>query len=508
MMWSGGRDTNESGEPVLLLQPVDKYLGNGGNGGDGGKRNPSPSSSHIGGLPRFHDDDPWLSAADYDQLSCARCDGPLHLLLQLHAPLDAVDRTLYVFGCNRVSCHAGSASGDAEGDDADLDRFRACLGRAVGGELRCVRSQRPWEGARSTEDVASPRDAPGDTSKSNKWGLDDGSDWEDDGDNDWGTGDGTSAEDGPDVSMDDLETMLTRCEMSFATKEPKQATTSQTPLISAPTPDAESSTIANPHPQKAHAPPSFRHIDLLMVDEPPASKGDGDSDDEDGSDEGFSNVDSSKVDRLLSRYLETEDDEEILSCLRGGGGASSNDGNRGRDGGGERYERLPPDERAFSAFARRLQRLPGQVARYAYSGVPLWSVPVVPPSDGRQQRPSDKRPQSAKRSHRTYSPPAVPPCACGAHRVFEFQLLPSLLHVLDVDAHASSNVQAEYDDLPDLIAGGGMNWEALAVYSCPASCDKSREEFVMVQRAERAVPPKNTLGSTEHSGRDDMEEDG
>ena len=90
--------------------------------------------------------------------------------------------------------------------------------------------------------------------------------------------------------------------------------------------------------------------------------------------------------------------------------------------------------------------------------------------------------------------PTIPPCSgCGATRIFEFQLVPQLLHVLAVDRVAATrtptsatttttnnnnNWEAAYG------AGGGMNWGNLAVYSCPnAGCVASNQEYVVVQES-------------------------
>jgi hypothetical protein len=112
-----------------------------------------------------------------------------------------------------------------------------------------------------------------------------------------------------------------------------------------------------------------------MFDEPPAPRksrvDDVEDDDNDDVYVDSNNIDSTKVNQMLSRYLEMEDDEEILSALRGDGIINS-PGKGG--GGGERYERLPPEERAFMAFSKRLKRAPKQVVRYAYGGIPLWSM--------------------------------------------------------------------------------------------------------------------------------------
>ena len=54
----------------------------------------------------------------------------------------------------------------------------------------------------------------------------------------------------------------------------------------------------------------------------------------------------------------------------------------------------------------------------------------------------------------------MPKCVCGADRVFEFQFVPSLLHALDVDSHAttsSDSLTGDTDSMMDLMSAGGMN---------------------------------------------------
>eukprot|EP00584_Thalassiosira_punctigera_P016097 CAMPEP_0172567160 /NCGR_PEP_ID=MMETSP1067-20121228/114874_1 /TAXON_ID=265564 ORGANISM="Thalassiosira punctigera, Strain Tpunct2005C2" /NCGR_SAMPLE_ID=MMETSP1067 /ASSEMBLY_ACC=CAM_ASM_000444 /LENGTH=241 /DNA_ID=CAMNT_0013358445 /DNA_START=45 /DNA_END=766 /DNA_ORIENTATION=+ len=237
------------------------------------------------------------------------------------------------------------------GDDAHISRFHSCMGNEIGGELRCIRSQQQWESTKITTEVppSSPanetegsREKPCNCLEGNDWGVDNGSDWGDDGEDDWG-GCGVNSTRDDDISMDDLETMLTHCEMQSASKEPES--TPSMKLQSTPTIkplNRSNSTIGDSLPN--FAPPSFEQHDLEMIDEPPTGSGNDDSDDDDDDDAGCS---ASKVDQMLSRYLEMEDDVEILSALKGGGEISSggNDGGNSA-GGGERYERLPPDERA------------------------------------------------------------------------------------------------------------------------------------------------------------------
>eukprot|EP00775_Hariotina_reticulata_P005221 gene5221-5458_t len=115
-----------------------------------------------------------------------------------------------------------------------------------------------------------------------------------------------------------------------------------------------------------------------------------------------------------------------------------------------------PAQAAFAAFQARCARAPEQVLRYCFQpgADALW--PSL--------------------SH-TPSPADIPPCPhCGTDRVFEFQVMPQLLSLMELDAadpHA-----------PD--------WGTMAVYSCPRSCSAPPveaasghstyvEEFVWVQ---------------------------
>ena len=72
----------------------------------------------------------------------------------------------------------------------------------------------------------------------------------------------------------------------------------------------------------------------------------------------------------------------------------------------------------------------------------------------------------------------IPPCSCGAERQFEYQIMPSLLHVLEVDKHATQN-QDNPSDLDAIMSAdyGGMNWGTIAVYTCPKT-DCCTEDFL------------------------------
>ncbi|KAL3160090.1 hypothetical protein ABBQ32_010870 [Trebouxia sp. C0010 RCD-2024] len=111
------------------------------------------------------------------------------------------------------------------------------------------------------------------------------------------------------------------------------------------------------------------------------------------------------------------------------------------------------DDRHFAHFAAVVAEAPGQCLRYCFDegAEPLW------PS-----------------RHHTPVPQDIPACQyCGSARRFEFQVLPQLLHYMDVDAEDPE----------------GPDWGCIAVYSCPNSCtpigkdDQSSyvEEFAWVQ---------------------------
>ena len=479
-MWSGGQDANEHGEPILLFQPV----------GGIRQRNRSrpnanlPTSHHLGGMPCYHEKDTlFTSIVEVNGGStnprCKICNKQMYLLIQLNAPLDDFDRTLHVFGCNAFSCHSrGLTENEGIGYDKCNNRFHPS------GSLRCFRSQQCWASlkAASSDDPMSKSSEKseaivgvGDT----EWGVDDGTDgWGDDEDNGWGEGKCTARRDN--ISIGDLENLLNSCEMKSAEKVSKPL-----PTISTAAAPVQQPQTAASNDNTSCAVPSFECHDLETVYEPMVNRAGVDEEEDDDDDVEIGNVDKSKVDDLLSRYLDTEDDEEILVALKGGCKSHScGDINIGGSGGGERYERLPPEERALISFTTRLKRAPGQVARYAYGGVPLWSIPIDEPQSN---VPNSKQKTKAG----NYSTlPVVPNCICGAERVFEFQLLPSVLHVLDVDSYATDGPRKKSDDLLDLISAGGMNWGAIAVYSCSQSCDESREEFIIVQEPVSDVPTR------------------
>ena len=86
---------------------------------------------------------------------------------------------------------------------------------------------------------------------------------------------------------------------------------------------------------------------------------------------------------------------------------------------------------------------------------------------------------------------------CGTARVFELQLLPSLLRVLEVDKNADVNNYGS-GEAPGLDAAyqkGGMDWGNIAIYTCPNRSCRSAEEYCVVQDSidERPTGPKRRM---------------
>ena len=181
-----------------------------------------------------------------------------------------------------------------------------------------------------------------------------------------------------------------------------------------------------------------------------------------------------KIRNMLARYMAEEEDEDILAALQGtelGGGGG---------GKGEEDERLSEEDRTLRGFQDRLRRVPRQVLRYALGGMPLWSVP-------------DKNRKTGKQLWN------VPECVCcGERRMFEFQVLPSILATLDVDKLSKSRgkVMNSKQSLDEMMTNG-MNFGSIAVYTCAnAGCRAEwKEAAVVIQKSVDDLPEHNKQAS-------------
>jgi Programmed cell death protein 2, C-terminal putative domain len=92
---------------------------------------------------------------------------------------------------------------------------------------------------------------------------------------------------------------------------------------------------------------------------------------------------------------------------------------------------------------------------------------------------------------------------CHTPLQFEIQLLPSLLHVLDVDKYVDSQNNRENTSLASEYQEGGMNWGNIAIYTCPHGCvnTDTYEEFCVVQDSVDEVPLLPSSSRMIYSGR-------
>jgi hypothetical protein len=173
-------------------------------------------------------------------------------------------------------------------------------------------------------------------------------------------------------------------------------------------------------------------------------------------------ADDDKIRNMLARYMAEEDDEIILAALRGR--------DTGGDIMGEEDERLTEEARLFRGFQDRLHRVPRQVVRYARGGGPLWSIPSV------------------KNDKKLWQ---VPNCSlCGMQCSFEMQLLPSLLHVIQVDQFSQQDAKMRIGDL----LRSGINWGSVAVFTCPNTSCGCSEGRLVVQASVDEDPEQAEIG--------------
>mmetsp|Transcript_41592 Transcript_41592/g.114630 ORF Transcript_41592/g.114630 Transcript_41592/m.114630 type:complete len:333 (-) Transcript_41592:258-1256(-) len=161
--------------------------------------------------------------------------------------------------------------------------------------------------------------------------------------------------------------------------------------------------------------------------------------------------------QLFERYRNSEFAAEDLAAAEvlasAGGGGDAAEG--ARDGAVHSpevdVESCSGDE-WFMKFQRRLERSPAQVVRYSWGASPLWI------SDPPEEVENNAWP---------------PPCGlCGAPRVFEMQLMPTLLYELRRRC-------------PEQVGDADIEWGTVLVYTCAGDCavTEPAREFVVVQPA-------------------------
>jgi pre-rRNA-processing protein TSR4 len=408
-MWNSSDDeVNEYGQAVQLYVPAK---------GPARRTNTDALDSHIGGM-----------AHQRESPVCSVCQDSMRLLVQLRLPNtltsegSKVDRMLFVFACPRASC---------------FEKVQFVEGFASGVEqsvMSCQTVETPVVVVKAPEVPVAPTKS--------SWYTDDGDEDDEDDDNDWG---GTENLAGLEEAMSAMEQNLKDGAL------PKHAKKSDTKTPPTQTAQGDEST------KNANSFPCFVLSNQM---EPPAPNPVMDQDDV-----GMSASDD-KIRNMLARYMATEEDEDILSALKGtavGGGI------------GEEDERLTEKERLLLGFQDRLRRVPRQVVRYAKGGAPLWSIP------------------STKKDEQLWKTPVC--TACSTPCCFEMQILPSLLHVLQVDQFSPAGSDAKEGDvgIGDLLSKG-MNWGSVAVFACPNSSCSSHEGPLVIQASVDENPEEGSAG--------------
>ncbi|XP_027595975.2 programmed cell death protein 2-like isoform X2 [Pipra filicauda] len=149
-------------------------------------------------------------------------------------------------------------------------------------------------------------------------------------------------------------------------------------------------------------------------------------------------LDTDHADELLKEYQQREglDLEQMMSESFAG------------EGGNEKYEKseVKSWDHTFHKFMKRISLCPEQILRYSWGGQPLFIT--CPPANMSQ---------------------GVPACSsCGSSRVFELQLMPALVSLLQSDS------------------GLSVEFGTVIVYTCERSCWPTNhqtplEEFIFVQ---------------------------
>jgi pre-rRNA-processing protein TSR4 len=453
-MWEDGFDISEEGKRVKLYKPAQDGGGGGGGGSSGKKSPPKNVQSYIGGY----------ASGELPAPTCV-CNQPMFLLLELNLEkcqkadgATLVDRKLQVFGCPRAECFGQLKFAE--------DGF------ASGGKgIMACRSTETPSAVKKIAALGSPVKSAWYSNSNGGSGGNGGADAEAD-NNEWGMD-----VDGNDDDDEDLERAVAAMEVNNADPTKPKATK--------PKPKPSNNGI-HPSATTEENGDSFDYYALTAFDEPDAPMQQMEEDDVGVGAGGLSSISDEKVRNMLARYMAEEEDEMILAALKGtpeGAAASGNGGDFW-----EPDERLSLRDRVLLGFQDRINRNPRQVVRYAPGGVPMWSIPTEIPS------PSNN--STSNRKNTTAQPiengRLVPRCpGCGTERIFEVQLLPSVLHVLEVDQYSgessSSDLSKPQSGINALLSTG-MNWGSVAMYTCPACPLGTHEEHLVIQKSVDEMP--------------------
>eukprot|EP00933_Yihiella_yeosuensis_P028964 TRINITY_DN2271_c0_g1_i1.p1 TRINITY_DN2271_c0_g1~~TRINITY_DN2271_c0_g1_i1.p1 ORF type:complete len:450 (-),score=125.93 TRINITY_DN2271_c0_g1_i1:16-1365(-) len=445
-----------SDEDAVLLGYIDGPLAE--------KKQLDIRQSRLGGHPVWSKELPSKS----ESYECKLCKQPMALLAQISAAYgDRPKRLLYVFACSSGSCGCDPQSWKVLRSVGDLSAAEEDVVDYSSGGATSSGAGYPSKSSDKDKDISSLTSQLGSTSLDD-WGVPAassgaGDDWgvSTSADDDWGAGGAFSTD--ADSEIQALLEARNSSESSKKTEKPSQAAKSSKATTSPPEDESHwqgvqsSSSTADPWP-----------CIRLTVDYEPY-------------DEAGTDAAGDHEQELLKRYLESEFAGDQAEQLMATGTlpkemeaeaanlqsemaadktspAEVNYGEEDDDDDDEEENIRASGGAGGTAlgwlrrFQKRLGRSPEQVIRYAWNGAPLWLQ--APPKEILAKK--------------------WPPCcsACGASRIFELQLMPTLL------AQMQKLVKA------DDAAKWNMDWGAVVIYTCSADCQSEdpSEEFLVVQQ--------------------------
>ncbi|KIJ55452.1 hypothetical protein M422DRAFT_152016 [Sphaerobolus stellatus SS14] len=407
---------------------------------DGEIENPvdaaDPSVSRIGGHPAF------LTTLPLDPSSahCKSCSKPMPLLVQMWCPFEgsALDRGLYVWGCERGECQKKEGSIRAwralKYNAKYASKLEKKKAREAEKQARLEAEKKKLEEEKKKQSV-NPFSVSSGAPKQMAFGI---------GSQLFGaTEEPDNESDVPEPPPSDTEAEDEEDEEDESSDETKESIME----------GAEASPEWKTHP-------AYKPVYLSTESEyiPPAPKT------------------KARPEKLLDSEVDVGDKKE-------------------QDWGMEGWEQSEDLDSTFDRFTKRVSSEPEQCVRYDLRGAPL-------PFGSRDKVydrlfPQLPVPFTTKPGYapppppRTYQASSVDKCGkCGSPRVFECQLMPNLINVLRVQ-DKTKETKAEEGSLEEeerrkaLLSSAGMGWGTVFVFSCSKDCcdgeESWREELALVQ---------------------------
>eukprot|EP01113_Clastostelium_recurvatum_P007203 TRINITY_DN13342_c0_g2_i1.p1 TRINITY_DN13342_c0_g2~~TRINITY_DN13342_c0_g2_i1.p1 ORF type:complete len:425 (-),score=79.63 TRINITY_DN13342_c0_g2_i1:66-1340(-) len=402
-----------------------------------------PYTTHIGGIPSTFD------GIQVDVPKCPLCQGKMSLILQAYSPLPKVlpthERLIHVYACPREQCSCASQG------------------------WKVIRVQYEYTPPEADIEPNLPPTLPTSNiiAKQDDWGV--ASDWGSPS-GDWGTSSSSSSSwstpssetlstTSTSTSTSNVDTITNDIDALLRLRDKQKSATAKTKGKKTSSSKKNKLPPTLPSPTQPNE-PIDQPLSSSPVDTPAASDADLTSDPTAPSSIIFTpyfiDVDNEPDDPGAEYDDNKEEEEEDVE-------ASDESGDEGASWQAEEYEYV--EDRTFHRFCKRINWSPEQCLRYCFGGQPLLASDV-------EGTPKEiLRIGEGKAKERAMAAlllARVPPCQhCGAKRVYEMQLLSTLLSSLQVK-----------DGPPHQ-----MDFATVLVYACSASCIVSEavEEYVVIQ---------------------------